>query len=160
MTILYRIFSLIISIFAFFISLSLLLLIPASLVMPPVWLPIFLLVAVVLYTWFSNKFQRLVLRHNEVVRTSLRDWVKVNGYVTIVFSLLSLPGAFALLKNPDVYMANMTEMMGKMANHSSQVFTERSAIILASIMIIYFLILLVHVFWTFALIKKNEQYFQ
>jgi hypothetical protein len=128
--------------------------------MPPIWLPIFLLVAVVLYTWFSNKFQRLVLKHNEVVRTSLRDWVKVNGYVTIVFSLLSLPGAFGLVKNPAVYMANMSEMMGKMGNHSSQAFTERSAIILALVMIFYFLILLVHVFWTFALIKKNEQYFQ
>ncbi|MGI8633876.1 MAG: hypothetical protein ACR2KZ_00595 [Segetibacter sp.] len=160
MAIIYRILSLIINIFSFFIAVTLILLIPASLVMPPFWLPVFLLVAVVLYTWFSNKFRRLVLRQKEVVRTSLKDWVKVNGYVTIVFSILSLPGAIALLRNPAVYMANMYEMMGKMGNHSSQAFTERSAIILALIMIFYFLILLVHVFWTFALIRKHAQYFQ
>jgi hypothetical protein len=160
MTIIYRILSLIISIFAFFIALSLILLIPASLVMPPFWLPVFLLVAVVLYTWFSNKFQRLVLRQKEVVRTSLKDWVKVNGYVAVAFSILSLPGSIALVKNPSTYIANMHEMMGKMGNQAQQSFSERSAIILALVMILYFAILLVHVLWTFALIKRHEEYFQ
>lgn len=160
MAILYRILSFIITIFAFFIALSLVMLIPVSLVTPAFWLPVFLLVAVVLYTWFSNKFQRLVLRKEEVVRASLKDWIKVNGYVTIGFSILSLPNAIALVKNPGFYIANMQDMMQSMGNKTTAQFSERSAVILAIVMILYFSILIAHALWTFALMKKHEEYFQ
>jgi len=160
MTILYRIFSFIISLFAFFIAFALLILIPISLAMPPLWFPVFLFVAIVLYTWFSLKVQRLVFMRHEVVKSSLKDWVKVNGYVAIVFSILNIPPMLALLKNPNAYIASMRETMKQLGPQYQQNFTTQSAITLAVIMIVYLIVLFAHVLWTFALIKKHDEHFQ
>jgi hypothetical protein len=160
MPILYKIFSFIISLFAFFIAMALLILIPVSLAMPPLWFPVFLFVAIVLYTWFSIKMQRLVFIRGEVVKASLKDWVKVNGYVAIVFSILNITPMLALLKNPDAYLASMRETMKQLGPQYQQNFTTQTATTLAIVMIIYLTVLFAHVLWTFTLIKKHEEHFQ
>ena len=160
MTILYRIFSFIISFFAFFIALALLILVPISLAVPPLWFPVFLFAAIVLYTWFSIKVQRLVFIRHVVVRASLKDWVKVNGYVAIVFSILNIQPMLALLKNPDTYIASMKEAMKQLGPQYQQNFNTHTAVIMSVVMIVYLIVLFAHVLWTFALIKKHEEHFQ
>ena len=104
--------------------------------------------------------QRLVFIRQEVVKASLKDWVKVNGYVAIVFSILNIPPMLALLKNPDAYLASMKDTMKQLGPQYQQNFTTQSAIALSVIMIIYLIVLFAHVLWTFALIKKHEEHFQ
>lgn len=160
MTILYRVLGFIINVFALFIAMALVFIIPASLTVPPLWLPVFMFVAIVLYTWFSQKFQRLVLIQQKPVRASLRDWIRVNGFVTIVSCILNISPIIALLRNPAAYIAAMKAALTQLGPQYEQSFKPESLTSVAIVMVVYLLILLVHVLWTFALIKKNREFFQ
>lgn len=144
----------------FFIAISLIVIIPILIIVPVLWLPLFLIIAVVLYTWFSNKFRQKVLIRKEVANHSLRDWIRVNGYVAIVFGILNIPALITLISNPAGYMETTKEFTKQFGQDFEQNFRTENINILTSVMLLYLVVLLVHVFWTFALIKKNKEYFQ
>jgi hypothetical protein len=160
MTILYRILSFFINLFAFFIAFALFIIIPVSLAVPAMWLPVFLLVAIVLYAWFSTRFRVLVLMRRQTVKHSLRDWIRVNGFVAIAFSFLNILSTISLLRNPALFINAMQEMMNQFDNKLNNGITAENVNTLAVIMLIYFTGLFIHVLWTFALMKKHQEYFQ
>lgn len=92
MTILYRIFSLIINIVALLLTVSLVGSVMMLISSPQTMLSAFMMVAVILYTWFSFRFRREVMQQQKVVKHSLRDWVRVNGIVTLIFCIISIIG--------------------------------------------------------------------
>lgn len=160
MTLVYRVLGFIINVFALFIALALVIIIPASVSLPPLWLPVFMFVSIVLYTWFSRKFQRVVLIEHQVVAKSLRDWVRVNGFVAIASSILNIPPMIAFLRNPTGYIAYMKEVVKNLGPQYQQSFKPESLTSVAIVIFIYQLVLLVHVLWTFVLLKKYKEYFQ
>lgn len=160
MEILYKVLSIVISLFAAIFALALLFIIPVSLAVPPLWLPTFLIAAIILYTWFSNKFQKQVLVRHETVKASLRDWIRVNGFVAIGFSILNITSMLALLRNPGQYIAQMKEAFEQLGPEYEQKFKPENLSILAVIMTIYMIALLIHVLWTFSLLKKHQEHFQ
>ena len=156
----YRILSIFINIIGVFIAVSLVVIIPLFITVPILWLPVFLIIAVVLYTWFSNKFRQKVLMRNENVNHTLRDWIKVNGYVAIVFSLLNIPSIINLIRNPNSYAEAAKEFAKQFGQGGKQNFNLQSIQVLTYVMLIYFIALFVHVSWTFALLRKNKEHFQ
>lgn len=160
MLIIYRILSFFINLVGFFVAVSLVIIIPVFIMVPVLWLPMFLIITVVLYTWFSNRFSRKVLLRKEIVNHSLRDWIRVNGFVAIVFSLLNIPSIINLIRNPAGYFEATKEFSKQFGQGSAQNFKIENIQVLTTVMLIYFIALFAHVFWTFALIKKNEDYFQ
>ena len=156
----YKILSIFINIIGVFIAVSLVVIIPLFITVPILWLPVFLLIAVVLYTWFSNKFRQKVLIRKENVNHSLRDWIKVNGYVAIVFSLLNIPSIINLIRNPASYAEATKEFAKQFGQAGKQNFNVQNIQVLTYVMLIYFIALFVHVSWTFALLRKNKEYFQ
>ena len=156
----YKILSIFINIIGCLIAVSLVVIIPLFITVPVLWLPVFLIIAVVLYTWFSNKFRQKVLIRKENVNHSLRDWIRVNGYVAIVFSLLNIPSIINLIHNPASYTEATKEFARQFGQGGKQNFNVQNIQILTSIMLIYFIALSVHVSWTFALLRKNKEYFQ
>lgn len=160
MLIIYRILSFFINLIGLFIAVSLIVIIPIFITVPVLWLPMFLIIAVVLYTWFSNRFSRKVLMRKEVVNHRLRDWIRVNGFVAIVFSLLNIPSIINLIRNPASYLEATKEFAKQIGQGTEQNFKVENMQVLTSVMLLYFIALFVHVFWTFALIRKNQEYFQ
>jgi hypothetical protein len=67
---------------------------------PAMLLPLFMMVAVVIYTICSLIFLQKGIKHAKPCKTSLKDWIKVNAYVAIVFSTLMLVDSVGLIANP------------------------------------------------------------
>lgn len=159
MTIVYRLLTIIINIFSAFVALMVLIMLPMAIASPALLLPVFMLVCIVLYSWYSNRFRQQVLIKQQMVKKSLKDWVKVNGYVSLVFSFLNISSSIAILRNPSLIMNSYNEMV-KQFGTTMQRPVQTATITTASvIMLIWVVALAIHVLWTFALIKKNEAYF-
>lgn len=161
MTFIYRLLSFIINLFSLFIAIMLLGLLPLSLSLPALWFPLFVLIAIVLYSWFSTRFRHQVLRRQQQVKRSLRDWIRVNGFVAMGFSILSIPSVINMLKNPAPVLTAYKEMMKQLGNKlPTQEITVASISSTGYMILGYFTALLIHVLWTFALLKKNEAFFE
>lgn len=152
MTIIYRILSLIINVVAVMLSISLLGSIPMLVSSPQTMLSGFMMIAVILYSWFSFKFRREVLHQQKVVPHSLRDWLRVNGIVTLIFSLISILGITPLLINPQPLLAAIKNFGVDMP--------LKTAVTFIYAMLAYAIVLFIHILWTFALVKKNRAFFE
>ncbi len=152
MTILYRILSLIINSIAMLITISLVFSIPVFVSSPVTLLSAFLMVAVILYAWYSSRFYRDVLQQQKTARHSLKDMVRVNGIVTLVFSAIIMLNVFLLLRNPGLFTDSIKNLGVDMPLKNVTGFFYA--------MFFYAALLLIHVVWTFRLLKKNNQYFQ
>src|SRR5215210_69834 len=160
MLIVYTILSFFINLIGFFIAIALIVIVPIFITVPVLWLPLFLIVAVVLYTWFSNRFRQKVLIRKEAVNHGLRDWIRVNGFVAIVFSLLNIPSIISITKNPAGYFEATKEFTKQFGPGAGQNLKIENIQLLTSVMLVYFIGLFVHVFWTFTLMRKAKEYFQ
>ncbi|GEO09356.1 hypothetical protein [Segetibacter aerophilus] len=152
MTIIYRILSLIINTVALMLTISLLGSIPMLISSAQTMLSGFMMVAVILYSWFSFKFRREVLQQQKIVSHSLRDWVRVNGIVTLIFCFISIIGITPLLANPQPFVDAVKNFGITMP--------LKTIITFCYVMLVYAVVLLAHILWTFALIKKHKEFFQ
>ncbi len=152
MTILYRILSLVINAVAILLTISLVFSIPRMVSSPITLLSAFLMVAVILYAWFSFKFYREVLQQQKPVKHRLKDMVRVNGIVTLVFSVITILNVLYLLKNPAFFTDSIKNLGVEMPLKNITGFFYA--------MLFYAAFLFTHVVWTFALLKKNKDYFQ
>lgn len=158
--IIYRIIGFFINLIGLLIAVSLLVIVPMFIVVPILWLPMFLIIAVVLYTWFSSRFRKKVLVKEEMVPRSLRDWIKVNGYVAIVFTFINIPPVITLIRNPATYLEATKEFTKQLGQNMQQGFKQETLHTISYVMLVYLIALLVHVLWTFALVRKHEEHFE
>jgi uncharacterized membrane protein len=152
MTILYRILSLIINIVALLLTVSLVGSVMMLISSPQTMLSAFMMVAVILYTWFSFRFRREVMQQQKIVKHSLRDWVRVNGIVTLIFCIISIIGITPMLANPQPFLDAITNM--------GVIMPVKTVLTFCYGMLIYAVILLIHILWTFALLRKHKEFFQ
>lgn len=152
MTIIYRILSLIINVVAVMLTISLLGSIPMLVSSPQTMLSGFMMIAVILYSWFSFKFRREVMQQQKVVPHSLRDWLRVNGIVTLIFSLISVLGITPLLINPQPLLTAIKSFGVDMP--------LKTAVAFIYTMLAYAIVLFIHILWTFALVKKHQAFFE
>lgn len=150
--IIYRILGLIINPVAMLLTISLVFSIPMWVSSSITLLSAFLMVAVILYAWYSFKFYREVLLQQKTVKHRLKDMVRVNGIVTLVFSVITFLNVSYLLKNPALFTDSIKNLGVQMPLKNITGFFYA--------MLIYAAILFIHVVWTFALLKKNKDYFQ
>lgn len=148
----YKILSVIINTVAVLLSFSLLLSIPMLISSPLTMLSAFMMVSIILYAWFSNQFVKKVVNQQQVAKKSLKDWVKVNGIVALIFSMVVIIDVAFLLQNPQAYVEAVKGYGVDMPLQTIKTFL--------SIMLAYGIVLLVHVIWTFTLLKKNQSFFE
>jgi hypothetical protein len=110
------------------------------------------MVAVILYAWYSSRFYREVLQQQKTAKHSLKDMVRVNGIVTLVFSAMIMLNVLLLLRNPGLFTDSLKNFGVDMPLKNVTAFFYA--------MLIYAAILLIHVVWTFRLLKKNNHHFQ
>jgi hypothetical protein len=134
------------------ITISLVFSIPVLVSSPITLLSAFLMIAVILYAWYSFRFYREVVLQQKAVKHSLKDMVRVNGIVTLVFSVIIMLNVLILLKNPVLFTDSIKNYGVDMPLKNITGFFYA--------MFFYAASLLTHVVWTFSLLKKNKQYFQ
>lgn len=152
MTIIYRILSAFINVIALMLTISLVFSIPMIISSPLTLLSAFIMIAVILYSWFSFRFRREVLQQQKMVPHSLRDWVRVNGIVTLIFSALTILNVLFLLKNPQAFADVFKNYGVEMPVQNIMGFFY--------VMLFYAVVLAVHIIWTFTLMKKYRNFFQ
>ena len=160
MFIIYRILSFFINIIGLFMAIALVIIVPIFITAPVLWLPLFLIIAVVLYTFFSYRFSRKVLIRKEMVDHSLRDWIRVNGFVTLFFTFLNIPAIINLIRNPQSYFEATKEFSKQFGQGTQQTLSPGNVTAMMTVMLIYLVALFIHVFWTFTLLKKHKEYLQ
>jgi hypothetical protein len=152
MTLLYKILTVIINTVAMLLSISLVLSIPMMLSSPLTMLSGFMMVSIILYAWFSNQFIKKVLQQQQVVKKNLKDLVKVNGIVALIFSLVVIVDVIILMGKPQAYVDAIKRYGVDMPLQTITTFLY--------IMLAYGIVLLVHVIWTFILLRKHSSFFQ
>lgn len=152
MTLFYKVLSFIINVVAMLLSISLIASLPMLISSPLSLLSAFMMIALILYAWYSNQFNKKVLQQQQVVKKSLKDWVKVNGIVTLIFSVIVIIDVIILIGNPQAYV-------DAVKNYGVEMPLKTIAGFLY-VMLAYGIILLLHVVWTFFLLKKNSAFFQ
>jgi hypothetical protein len=134
------------------LAISVLISIPAVLSSPLTMLSGFMMVSIILYSWYSNQFSKKVLQQQQVVKKSLKDWVKVNGIVALIFSLIVIVDVIVIVGKPEAYVDALKEYGVDMSLQTISNFLY--------IMLAYGIVLLAHIIWTFILLKKHSSFFQ
>jgi hypothetical protein len=71
----------------------------AAVANPSFLLGVFMLACIVIYTFCSFSFLSKGILGNRPCKPSLRDWIRVNAFVSLAFAVLSLGQGFAYLGN-------------------------------------------------------------
>lgn len=153
----YRLLSYVLLPVAFFIGATLLMVLPMAIANPGMLLMVFMLGSLLIYTFTSLRFLHRGLLRRHMLPQSLKDWIKVNGYVTIVFSVMALANCYKLLSEPS--------MLNQIAETQAEMFTT-NAVATGDMLrkglyvfMAYAFCLLVHLGVTFVLMQKYAYLF-
>lgn len=117
---------------------------------PPALFQCFLLVGTVLYGWFANRFHIQVIIKQQSFSKKQKDWLQVNAIVALIFCMLGISNAAYIYKNPGVF-DDLIKQLPKEMGVSKQMLLN-----ITEGLFVCCLILLVHVVWTYILLRKNQ----
>lgn len=121
-----------------------------------VLLPVFLLICFCIYMVTSNRFLQKI-KQEQPLNKGLRDWIRVNAYVSIFMSFLFLFNALVILVLPATQLGNLLQpsidLMGNMANGVSVDKLIHQMKLFSIFLLLLSILLLVHIFINFRLQK-------
>lgn len=125
--------------------------------------PLFLIAAFVVYIFSSLRFLTRHIDRNQPAKASLRDWIRVNGFATILMAVMSLISAAILLTAGDdkiretVTTALETQSTpSPMINEEAMIGVFKSAV---WFMLVLSSLLLVHIVLCFRTLKRYRYLF-
>ena len=128
---------------------------------PPMLLPLFVVACVVIYIITSFKFLNKGIIRNQECKPGLKDWIKVNAYVSIVFATLMLIQTIAAVQQPELMSKALDETLA-MQPSNQQLSKEMLMKMITGIMYIFSVVsvlLLIHIFSTLRLLKQYRHLF-
>ncbi len=149
----YRILTLIVNIGCTIVGMSLVFGLAFVLSNPTMGLGFFIALGVVLYAWHANRFLLTVLIRNATTTKKHKDWLQVNAIVALVFSVLCIIQAILIIQNPKLLVEAFKQMPAN--NYTSKTFTN-----MAIGMLVFAISLLLHIIWTYVLIRRKKEYFK
>lgn len=158
----YRVINFIVLPLALLIGLQAFVVLMVAFTNPTLLLVAFMLACIPIYAFTANYFYNKSVMKGEQSKASLKEWIKANAVVSIIFSvfmLLACLGMLAALNNP-----KFAEDIRSQLETGSQ--TQVSAEELAKMMKLYCyifipfsLLLLTHIIITFRLLKQHNHMF-
>lgn len=145
-----------------FMALMLLTMIMAALANPILLLPVFMVACVVLYTYSSWRFLTRGIDAHMYCKPALRDLIKVNGFGTIAFAGLVGVQCLSLIMNPAT-LNEITEQamsMQKTSVEGMEGMMLKFMHFLLRFLLVYSILLLVHIYISFRLVKEHADAFQ
>jgi hypothetical protein len=144
-----------------FLGLTLLIALLGALANPKMLLSVFLLGGVVVYYFTAFNFFNKGVLHAKPLKHSLKDWVRVNAFVSIALSALIIINSIGALMNPstlkDAIHQFLSMQKANVAISEASMVKFLNGFIYG--MIAVFVLLLVHVFLTFRLLKQYKHVF-
>jgi membrane protease YdiL (CAAX protease family) len=152
----YRIFSYILIIIALFLGLAVVLALFLALANPALLLNVFVAAAVVMYSISSFLFLINGIDGKKNQKLGIKDFIRVNAFVAIVFAVMNIFQASTVIMNPSV----LNEAIAKMPNLTTANQTIPIGLILKVMkaimwfLLLYSIVLLVHIQLSFRYLKQ------
>lgn len=135
----------------------------AALANPTALLGVFVMAATVIYTIASFAFLTKGIRQARPCKASLKDWIKVNAFVSIIFSLLILVESLGVIVKPGLLREGLERTMSMPGfKLPPQVTFEMMLKVMKGFfvfMTFFSTILLIHIAITFRLLKAYHYVF-
>ena len=164
MTTLYKILTYLLLPFAAIFSLLTVVTFFIAIANPPMFLGVFMLAAVTLYVFCSVRFMRQGMVMQRALKPKLKDWIKVNAYVALPFAIMNFMQSVTIIGKPlllQEVIKQMTEMQQNAGFTTQPAGTYDTMLMgLLYVMLIFSLALIVHILWTFNLLKKYKDLFE
>ena len=143
-------------------SMMVLILIAAALANPTMLLPIFMLVGVAIYTFISFYFLVKGIDGRHKLTRSVKDWIKVNAVVTVVFALLIIGQTFFYFTRPEMMHQVADQAMKQQQGGITFTKTELEKYmnIMLYVFLVHSILLLIHIPLTLRLVKANAYLFE
>ena len=157
----YRIFSYFLLVMAAILGIASLFALLIALTNPAFLLSVFVIVAVVIYSVTSFLFLHNGLDGKRQQQPKLRDWIKVNAYVAIVFVVLNIVQSISVIQNP----AALNEAVNQVSTMQETKSPLPTALMLKAMkgvvwfLLFYALILGTHILFTFRFLKEQAHLF-
>ncbi|RXK83014.1 hypothetical protein [Filimonas effusa] len=154
---LYRLLSGILSIICFLLFPVFLLLLFAVFVDFSAALQLFIILSVLLYYWHSRKFFLQVYIQREPYTARSRDWLQVNGFVTLIATLFAVVNSALDLILParkEATKATLKELV-EVNPGTRQDYIDFAITASYCIAFFIFTVLVIHVTWTLLLVRKQ-----
>lgn len=160
---LYKILTIIlIPIAALFGFLSLLMIFVA-LANPVLLLPLFIMIGFTIYTVACSIFLFKGISNNQPCKPKLKDWIKVNGYVSAVMGIMTIFNTITLLSTKKSELKPYAERILAMQPVKQPGMDAEALLrIMSAIsygMMAFAVLLLIHLFISFRLLKKYQHLF-
>ncbi|ULQ56609.1 hypothetical protein KJS94_00130 [Flavihumibacter rivuli] len=157
----YRILTYIIFLIGAFMAMLLLTFLMAALANPVLLLPTFMVACVVIYSYCSWRFLTRGIDAHMYCKTSLRDLTRVNGYGALAFASLTAIQCISLIMNPALLNDILEQAMSmqKSSVEGMEEMMTKFMGFLLKFMLVYSVLLLVHIFSTFRLLKIHADAF-
>jgi hypothetical protein len=119
-----------------------------------VLLVLFISASMVIYSILTNMFSRLVLMLGQPMRHALKDWIKVNTYVTLIFCGLCLISGLPLLFVPGQIALMLQQYPPDIRPSADQM---RS---LVEGLMVFAVLGFIHTIWTLRLVRRYHSVFK
>ena len=158
---LYRILSYVLLVVAAIFGIAALFALLIALSNPALLLSVFVIVAVVIYSIASFLFLINGINGNRQLQPKLRDWIKVNAYVALVFVMMNIFQSVAVLQNPAVLSEAVKQVSDMQQSKSplSADFMLRIMKAVVWVLLFYAIILGIHISFTFRYLKQYAHLF-
>lgn len=150
----YRILSFLVGIFSVFFAMFLAIMLPLAFVAPGLLLIVFAFLCVVLYVRFASRFHVRVIVMQQNFTRRQKDWLQANGIVAGILSVLCIFSGLEQLKNLPSALTQIQEMQKDYYNQVT--ITTQQLKTWFIILLAIFSTLLIHIVWTFALVRANK----
>lgn len=152
----YRILTTLVGIFGVLLAILLFISIFAVLANPSIFFEAFLMLTVVLYAWFANKFYKNVIVQKQTYTKRQKDWLLVNAIPASLFAALGIVNSIYLLLNPHSFDDAIKQTLSAAGNTISPADLTNAIINIAMFLLVLCSALLFQIVWTIILLKKKS----
>ncbi len=154
----YRLLSFIVNLFCMFMAILLLFSVFMALANPAFAFGAFIMLGVVLYAWYANKFFNRVIVMKDVFTRRQKDWLQVNSIVAIVFAIMSIRSSAEILMHPHIVDEIAKQLPVAASPGKLSINTSKLMINLSTILLFFCVLLVIHICWTFILLRKHKDH--
>ena len=136
----------------------------SSLANPSALIMVFIIACLVIYTFSSYKFLKMGLEREIVQTSKLKDWIKVNAYVSFFLCSLFFVNSISVLVSTNaVLLKFIDEFLQQQPNMPKEITNALVLSILKGVSVLLLvtgIIGIVHIRTTLRLVKQNDHLFE
>ena len=125
-------------------------------------LPFFVFSSTVIYVFLSNRFFKKVILLQGTMKPNMKDWIKVNGFVTLFLAAMLLFVSISSLSQPDFFRTFSDQMYDSVTQIDANIKRgdiESSLKTMFKIFLVVSLLIISHFIMTIKLLKQYAGHF-